>query len=87
MSETVWIVAVIAIKFDRKSPNVLRISEIGEAISSAVSECDQIENVASVSIDSLELTNIRCQETNKETGQCELKKGHPTKHLGGYLMW
>lgn len=87
MNETVWIMATIAIKFDRKIPKNLRMSEIGEAISSAVSGCDQIENVASVSIDCLKLKTIRCQEINKETGQCELKKDHPNKHLAGYLMW
>lgn len=87
MGTTIKIGATIEIEFDSKAPRKLNIVELSEAISSAVSGCSQIENVASVSVPLVEVQHQRCDAKNAETGQCELKQDHPGKHLAGYLMW
>jgi hypothetical protein len=48
MSQYVTLYATINIRFDRSAAKVLKKIEIKEAIASAVSECSQIEDVASV---------------------------------------
>jgi uncharacterized alkaline shock family protein YloU len=55
MSEQIIVTAYIIIEFDTKAPKKLRLKEIGEVVQSAVSECSQIENAASVQVDGVRI--------------------------------
>jgi hypothetical protein len=87
----VIISATISVMFDEDSPKRLKMREISDAISEAVSGCSQIENIASVRVDNLEFQHkfLRCKNTdpNEMCGQCELQLNHKGKHLAGMHIW